>query len=131
MKKISTVVAKQGRNLSQPRLTIGLDLGDRNSCYCVLDETGQIQLEQHVRTNAKALCEVFGAVQGNHAIAVTLQEFGVYVGSCNRLDPLDEYIPDIAVHLFERAGGRLATINASWTLGDAGMLDLLQSHFSH
>ena len=60
MKKVSTVVTKQSRNISQPTLTIGLDLGDRNSWYCVLDETGEIQLEQRVRTNAKALQEVFG-----------------------------------------------------------------------
>ncbi len=59
MKKVSTVGAKQG-NISQPKLTIGLDLGDRNSWYCVLDEAGQIQLEQRVRTNAKTLQEVFG-----------------------------------------------------------------------
>src|SRR6202046_10028 len=62
MKKISTVVTKQSRNISQLRLTIGLDLGDRNSCYCVLDETGRIQGEQRVRTNAKALQEVFSAM---------------------------------------------------------------------
>src|SRR3984885_10381406 len=62
MKKVSTVVTKQSRNISQLRLTIGLDLGDRNSCYCVLDETGRIQGEQRVRTNAKALQEVFSAM---------------------------------------------------------------------
>jgi transposase len=39
-----------------------LDLGDRNSWYCVLDETGQIPVEQRVRTNAKALGEVFGGM---------------------------------------------------------------------
>jgi len=62
MKKVSTAVTKQSRNISRQRLTIGLDLGDRNSWYCVLDETGQIQLEQRVRTTAKALQEVFGAM---------------------------------------------------------------------
>jgi transposase len=62
MKKVSTVAVKQGRNISQQKLTIGLDLGDRNSWYCVVDEAGQIQLEQRVRTNAKALREVFGAM---------------------------------------------------------------------
>src|SRR5260370_38271548 len=62
MKKVSTAAAKQSRNISQQRLTIGLDLGDRNSCYCVLDEAGRIQLEQRVRTTAKALQEVFGAM---------------------------------------------------------------------
>ena len=62
MKKVSTRTAKQSRNISQQKLTIGLDLGDRNSWYCVLDETGRIQLEQRVRTTAKALQEVFGAM---------------------------------------------------------------------
>ena len=41
MKKVSTAAAKQSRNISQPKLTIGLDLGDRTSWYCVLDEAGQ------------------------------------------------------------------------------------------
>src|ERR1700741_1443126 len=62
MKKVSTAVVKQSRNISRQRLTIGLDLGNRNSWYCVLDEAGTIQLEQRVRTTAKALQEVFGAV---------------------------------------------------------------------
>ena len=43
MKKVSTVGAKQSRNISQPKLTIGLDLGDRNSWYCMVDEAGQIR----------------------------------------------------------------------------------------
>src|SRR5437016_14123274 len=62
MKKISIRAAAQSRNISQQKLTLGLDLGDRNSWYCVVDEAGQIQLEQRVRTNAKALQEVFAAM---------------------------------------------------------------------
>jgi transposase len=62
MKKVSTVMARASRNFSQPQWTVGLDLGDRNSWYCVLDEAGQVQLEQRVRTTAKALQEVFGAM---------------------------------------------------------------------
>src|SRR5579863_9302051 len=62
MKKVSTAATKQGRNISQQQLTIGLDLGHRNSWYCVLDEAGRIQLEQRVRTTAKVLQEVFGAI---------------------------------------------------------------------
>jgi hypothetical protein len=54
MKKGSTAAARQRTNISQQRLAIGLDLGDRNSWYCVLDEVGNMQLEQRVRTNAKA-----------------------------------------------------------------------------
>ena len=62
MKKVSTAVAMQSRKISQQKLTIGLDLGDRNSWYCVLDDSGQIQLEQRVRTTATALQEVFQAM---------------------------------------------------------------------
>jgi transposase len=61
MRKVSTTLVKQSRKNSQ-QLTIGLDLGDRNSWYCVLDEAGQIQLEQRVRTTAKGLEEVFRAM---------------------------------------------------------------------
>src|ERR1017187_8567336 len=60
MKKISTVAAKQSKNFSQPKLTIGLDLGDRSSWYCVLDEKGEVVLEQKLGTTPKAMKEVFG-----------------------------------------------------------------------
>jgi hypothetical protein len=62
MKKASIAATKQSRNISPQKLTIGLDLGDRNSWYCVVDEAGQIEPEQRVGTNAKALQEVFGAM---------------------------------------------------------------------
>ena len=62
MKKISTVAAKQRRNFSQQKLTIGLDLGDRSSFYCVLDERGQIAQEARVSTTVKGMREVFGGM---------------------------------------------------------------------
>ena len=62
MKKISTAVAKQSRNFSEQKLTIGLDLGDRSSWYCVLEESGQVRLEQKLGTTAKAIKEVFGGM---------------------------------------------------------------------
>jgi predicted NBD/HSP70 family sugar kinase len=37
------------------QLTIGLDLGDRWSCYCVLDAAGRIILEQKVATTPEAM----------------------------------------------------------------------------
>jgi hypothetical protein len=43
MKKVSTRAAAQSRNISQQKLTIGLDLRDRNSWYCVVDEAGQME----------------------------------------------------------------------------------------
>src|SRR5213595_3882150 len=62
MKKISTAATKPSRNFSQQKLTIGLDLGDRSSCYCVLDESGRIVMEQKVSTTPKALQAAFGAM---------------------------------------------------------------------
>ena len=62
MKKVSTVAARQSRNFSRQTLTIGLDLGDRNSYYCVVNEVGELVLEQKITTTAKALQAVFGAM---------------------------------------------------------------------
>ena len=41
--------------------TVGLDLGDKSSAYCVLDAEGTIISEQKVRTTPKALSDCFGA----------------------------------------------------------------------
>jgi transposase len=62
MKKVSTNAAATTKNLRDDKLTIGLDLGDRNSWYCVLDENGQAIREQKLSTTAKALREVFGSM---------------------------------------------------------------------
>src|ERR1700693_5185374 len=62
MKKISTVAVKQSKNISGKKLTIGLDLGDRSSWYCVLDEAGEVLLEQKLGTTPKAMKDVFGAM---------------------------------------------------------------------
>ncbi len=62
MKKVSTVAAKQTRNFSQPELMIGLELGDRSSWYCLLDEVGEVLREQKLSTTPKAMREVFSAM---------------------------------------------------------------------
>src|SRR5437773_7504884 len=62
MKKISTATAHAIRKVESERLTIGLDLGDRSSWYCVLDETGEVLLEQKLSTIPKTMREVFGAM---------------------------------------------------------------------
>jgi transposase len=62
MKKISTAAAKQIKNISEQKLTIGFDLGDRSSWYCVLGEQGEVLLEQRVSTTPKAMRELFGAM---------------------------------------------------------------------
>jgi transposase len=65
MKKVSTVAAKPSKKIPQQKVTVGLDLGNRNSWYCVLDESGQIRLEQRVRTHAKGLRKVFDEMPGS------------------------------------------------------------------
>ena len=62
MKKISTIGVTQTRSFRDQRLTIGLDLGDRSSWYCVLDESGAVVLEQRLSTTPKAMKEVFGGM---------------------------------------------------------------------
>jgi transposase len=60
MKKGSTVTATSKRNLDQ-KPTIGLDLGDRSCWYCVLDEAGEVILEQKLGTTP-AMREVFATM---------------------------------------------------------------------
>jgi hypothetical protein len=45
MKKTSTVRVNGKMIFKEHKLTIGLDLGDRCSFYCVLDDAGKIILE--------------------------------------------------------------------------------------
>ena len=42
MKKISTMQAFSNEILKEQKLTVGMDLGDCWSFYCVLDEAGKI-----------------------------------------------------------------------------------------
>jgi transposase len=46
------------KRAAQERLTIGLDLGDRNSSYCVLSEQGEILLENTLPTTKAGLGQV-------------------------------------------------------------------------
>ena len=62
MKKVSTTARKQSKNFSQQKLTIGLDLGDRSSHYCLLDERGRILEESKTATSPKAMEAAFGAM---------------------------------------------------------------------
>jgi transposase len=62
MKKISTVQAYGKEILKEQKLTIGVDLGDRWSFYCVLDEAGKIILEQKVPTTPEAMKQTFSRI---------------------------------------------------------------------
>jgi len=61
MQKISTMQTT-GKNILEGRLTIGLDLGDRSSAYCVLNEAGEIVLEHKLATTPEAMEQVFGSM---------------------------------------------------------------------
>jgi transposase len=60
MRKISTVRVKESVISKGSKLTIGLDLGDRWSFYSVLDEAGEVILEQKVATAPEAMEQAFG-----------------------------------------------------------------------
>src|SRR5271155_5144200 len=62
MQKISTMRTIGNKIFKEHKLTIGVDLGDRWSCYCVLDEAGEILLEQKVATTPEAIQQIFEKV---------------------------------------------------------------------
>ena len=63
MKKNSTTqMSSSGMRQVNKKLTIGLDLGDQNSRYCVLDEQGDAIREGGVPTTRKGLDRVLGAM---------------------------------------------------------------------
>jgi transposase len=51
---------RHARKASHQPTTIGMDLGDKSSRYCVLDQAGEVAGEGSVATTRKALTEKFG-----------------------------------------------------------------------
>ena len=62
MKKISTVATNRNEIFKEHKLTIGLDLGDRSSYYCILDEAGEVILEHNFSTTPKGIHQVFNKI---------------------------------------------------------------------
>jgi transposase len=62
VKKISTVRTLEKEIFEEQKLTIGMDLGDRWSFYCILDETGKIILKQKVPTTPEAMQQTFSRI---------------------------------------------------------------------
>jgi transposase len=48
--------------LGAPKLTIGLDLGDRTSHYCILNEAGKVIREQRLPTTPNGIQQVFSRI---------------------------------------------------------------------
>src|SRR5919206_3555958 len=59
-KLLTLMKAHQSKQAVHAKLTIGLDLGDRVSCYCVLDEEGEVIGRSQVVTEKQPLEVVFG-----------------------------------------------------------------------
>ena len=91
MRKISTM-RTAGKNIFHGQLTVGLDLGDRSSAYCVLDGAGEILL--HCASSKLSLrCEcvrrqllinaVIGKVRtGRRDVLLLDQNFPLPLGEC-------------------------------------------------
>jgi len=62
MKKNSTVAVGRKQIFKQARLTIGLDLGDRTSYYCILDEAGKVIWERNMPTTSNGIRQAFGRI---------------------------------------------------------------------
>jgi transposase len=60
VKKITTRTLCRSSRLRDRQLTIGLDVGDRSSFYCVLDGKVEVILKARVATRPEALREAFG-----------------------------------------------------------------------
>ena len=59
MQKLNTRRVMGSNILKGSKLTIGLDLGDRWSFYCVLNERGEVLREEKLATTAEAMQRTF------------------------------------------------------------------------
>jgi transposase len=62
MKKNSTVGTNRKLIFRDNKLTIGMDLGDQSTYYCVLDEAGEVVVEQKLATTKPAIKQVFSRI---------------------------------------------------------------------
>jgi transposase len=60
MKKVSKVVQEMGTVQDRPAITVGLDLGDRYSHYCLLNEEGDLVEEGRIQSTETAFRRHFG-----------------------------------------------------------------------
>jgi transposase len=60
VKKITTRTICRSSRREDGQLTIGLDVGDRSSFYCVIDGKGEVIVEARVATRPEALKERLG-----------------------------------------------------------------------
>jgi predicted NBD/HSP70 family sugar kinase len=66
MQKNSTMRRTVNKIFKGHQLTIGVDLGDRWSFYCVLDESGKVILEEKLATTPGAMKQTFAGTAKSH-----------------------------------------------------------------
>jgi len=62
VKKISTVATNGNEIFKEHKLTIGLDLVDRSTHCCILNEAGEVILEHSLPTTQKGIHQVFNGI---------------------------------------------------------------------
>src|SRR5947209_16933256 len=83
-KRSSKTKTSTGRKLQPEAKTIGIDIGDQWSHYCVLDEEGEVLEEGRLRTNAEGFAQHFASEapvriaieNGTHSIWINEQLLG-------------------------------------------------------
>jgi hypothetical protein len=125
MQKISTAQAR-GKRIFKKQLTIGLDLGDRCSSYCVLDEAGEIVLEQKLPTTPEAMKKTFGRMLRSRVA----METGTHLTDplASFLDSFPQLAPIASPSIFDLLFCRTPIVGG----GDQGQcaLDTNQNHGS-
>jgi len=133
---------KRAAKARQGPITIGMDLGDKSSRYCMLDNGGEVMLEGSVSTTKKAMGEVFGPMRrcriaievGTHSPWVSrllqARQVKLISASSRKDDRLDAHIlarlarvdPQLLrpiQHRSEKAQGHLMAIRVRAALVDA------------
>ena len=73
----STATSKRAKR----KLTVGIDLGDRSSCYCMLDEQGEVLAEGSLATTKKGFVQVFGS-KPRSRVALEVGTHSPWVSRC-------------------------------------------------
>jgi transposase len=62
-RKVSPKKARQSKDRGAGAITIGMDLGDKTSVYCMLDEQGTVVKQASVSTTKKGMLQTFGGMK--------------------------------------------------------------------
>ena len=71
MQKLSTRRVRGNTILKVHQLTIGLDLGDRWSFYCVLNERGEVVREEKLPTTPEGMKRIFEKLPASRIVLET------------------------------------------------------------